>query len=307
MAYVEKKRIGGKEYFYLSRNIRVSPGKWKKIRKYVGADLSNLALAEKELSLVQPVRRLMTAKQMKIVDRIKAAYAAKHKIGKSLWKTEKERMVGFVYNTNAIEGNSLSYEDTKGVLEGKKPKAEHTKRDVQEVKNMKECIDFLFDYKGIIDQDLVLRLHALQMRGVHPEAGRIRKGQNIVGNYRPPPPEKVPSEMVRFFSWLREAENLLHPFELAGLVHLKFVKIHPFMDGNGRLSRLLMNHALFRNGYPLLNIFDAEKMLYYLVLREVDAKKKEKPFLKYLYNVYGNQYKDFLLEGENRERKTKNN
>ena len=124
MAYVEKKRIGGKEYFYLSRNIRVSPGKWKKIRKYVGADLSNLALAEKELSLVQPVRRLMTAKQMKIVDRIKAAYAAKHKIGKSLWKTEKERMVGFVYNTNAIEGNSLSYEDTKGVLEGKKPKAD---------------------------------------------------------------------------------------------------------------------------------------------------------------------------------------
>ncbi len=299
MAYVEKKKIAGKEYFYLSRNVRVSPDKWKKIRKYVGVDLSNLALAEKELALVQPVRRLMTARQMKMVDLVKAAYAAKHKIGKGLWRTEKDRMVGFVYNTNAIEGNSLSYEDTQSVLEGRAPKAKHTKRDVAEVKNMKECIDFLFDYGGIIDHGLVLKLHAVQMRGVHPEAGRIRVRQNIVGNYLPPPPETVPVEMRRFFAWLREAENLLHPFEVAGLVHLKFVKIHPFMDGNGRLSRLLMNHVLLRNGYPLLNIFNAEKMLYYLVLREFDARKKEKPFLKYLYDVYGNQYKEYLLQGKN--------
>ena len=57
-----------------------------------------------------------------------------------------------------------------------------------------------------------------------------------------------------------------------------------------------MNHILFKNNYPLLNIYDSEKMLYYLVLKEVDAKKKEKPFIKYLYRVYISHYKNYLLQ-----------
>ena len=86
----------------------------------------------------------------------------------------------------------------------------------------------------------------------------------------------------------------MHPFELAALAHLKFVKVHPFRDGNGRISRLIMNFVLLKNGYPLLNIFDSEKMLYYLVLREVDFKGKEKPFVDYLFSAYAGQYKEFL-------------
>jgi len=299
MSYVEKKKIGGREYFYLSKNIRVSEGKWKKIRKYVGSDLSSIAQAEKELDLVQPIRRLLTLNQMKIIELLKESYLKKHKIGKSLWKTEKEQIISFIYNTNAIEGNSLSYEDTRNILEGKKPKIKRAKRDVKEVENMKECIDFLFDYKGEVDQELLLKLHYIELKNVHPEAGKIRIKQNIVGNYLPPKPERVQAELDGFFSWFRQAKEILHPFELAALVHLKFVRIHPFMEGNGRLSRLLMNHILFKNNYPLLNIFNSEKMLYYLVLREVEARKKERPFVKYLYQVYIGQYKNYILLDKN--------
>lgn len=296
MSYIEKKKIGGKEYFYLSKNVRVSKNKWKKIRKYIGIDLANLAEAEKEIELVQPIKRLLTLRQMKIIELLKRNYLKKHKIGKTLWKTEKEQIISFIYNTNAIEGVPVSYEDTKDIIEGKKPKTKYAKRDIKEVKNMKECIDFLFDYKGEFSQELLLKLHGIELTEVHPEAGKIRTRQNIVGNYLPPKPEKVPAELDKFFEWFRQAEKILHPFELAGLVHLKIARIHPFMDGNGRLSRLLMNHILFKSNYPLLNIYNSEKMLYYLVLREVDAKKKEKPFVKYLYQVYISQYKKYLLQ-----------
>ncbi|MFH1588188.1 MAG: Fic family protein [Candidatus Diapherotrites archaeon] len=296
MSYIEKKEVNGKEYFYLSKNIRVSKDKWKKIRKYVGKDLSDLSKAEKELELFAPIKRLLNLKQMKILELLKEEYLKKHKISKSLWKTEKEKMISFIYNTNAIEGNSLSYEETKDILEGKKIKAKQKKRDVREVKNMKKCIDFLFKYKGDFNNGLMFDLHSIQMQGVHSEAGKLRTKQNIVGNYLPPKAEKVPMELDKFFSWFEKAKDLLHPVELAALVHLKFVRIHPFMDGNGRMSRLLMNFILFKNKFPLLNVFNSEKMLYYLVLREVDFKKKERPFVKYIYQTYINQYKEYLLK-----------
>jgi Fic family protein len=72
------------------------------------------------------------------------------------------------------------------------------------------------------------------------------------------------------------------------------VRIHPFRDGNGRMARLLMNFILLKNGYPLLNIFDSEKLLYYLKLQEADFKKRSKPFVKYLFRVYALQYKGYL-------------
>ena len=96
MSYIEKKKVSGKEYFYLSKNVRVSKDKWKKIRKYLGTDLANLAEAEKEIALVQPVKRLLTFKQMKIIELLKTNYLKNHKIGKILWKTEKEQIMSFI-------------------------------------------------------------------------------------------------------------------------------------------------------------------------------------------------------------------
>ena len=294
MSYVEKKKVNGEEYFYLSKNVRVSGKKWKKIRKYLGKDLSNIQAAQAEIELVMPVKRALTFRQMKILELLKSNCLKKHKTRKPLWKAEKDQIVGFIYNTNAIEGNSLSYEDTKDVLEGRKPRGKYVKRDMREVQNMKKCIDFLFNYNGELNQGLLLKLHKMELEGVHAKAGKIRVKQNIVGNYIPPKPEDVPAELEKFFSWHRQAQNTLHPFETAVLAHLKLVRIHPFMEGNGRICRLLMNHIMLKNGYPLLNIFNSEKMFYYLVLREVDATGKERAFVKYLYEIYLGQYREYL-------------
>jgi Fic family protein len=76
-------------------------------------------------------------------------------------------------------------------------------------------------------------------------------------------------------------------------VHLKFVRIHPFTDGNGRMARLLMNLVLLKKGYPLLNIFNDEKLLYYLVLKKVDITRRPKSFAEYLFGTYARQYEAY--------------
>jgi Fic family protein len=178
------------------------------------------------------------------------------------------------------------------VLEGKTIKGK--KRDVREAKNMKKCIDFLFDYKGDINEKMILNLHYIEMKGVMPDAGKYRDLNVRVGNWFCPKWKDVPKLMQDFVTWYNDAKEHLHPFELASLVHLKFVKIHPFRDGNGRVTRLLMNFVLFRAKYPLLNIFNDKKVMYYLVLQKYDMDNKERSFVKYLFEVYGRQYLKYL-------------
>ncbi len=286
MAYIEKKTISGKTYYYLTESKRVGPNKWKKSRRYLGT----APAAKEKRPRAKPG---LSKQQIRVVDAIKSGYSRKYKVGRALWKTERERIVGFIFNTNAIEGNTLTYDETDSVLKGKVP-PKARKRDVREAKNMKKCIDFLFEYKGEIDEKMVLKLHLIEMGGVLSETGKYRNVNVRVGNYFPPTFQEVPQKMAGFFDWYQGAKSILHPFELAALSHLKFVKIHPFRDGNGRISRLLMNFVLLKNGYPLLNIFDSEKMLYYLVLKKVDFTKKEKPFTDYLFQVYASQYKEFF-------------
>lgn len=287
--YIEKKKIHGKMYFYLTENKREN-GKWKKVRKYLGIQ-SKAGFEKPRKTKPKPI---LSSRERKIVDLIQKRYTAKFRIGPSLWKKEKDRLISFIYNTNAIEGNTLTLKETTSVLAGKKIKAKP--RDIKEVKNMKKCIDYLFAYRGEIDEELVLRLHKMEMKGTLKEAGKYRHMDVRVGNYICPPHAQIPKLMKQFIEWHDSTEKNTHPFELAALVHTRFVRVHPFRDGNGRMARLLMNFVLLKNKYPLVNIFNDEKILYYLVLREVDAKKRLKPFVKYLYKVFLKQYQEFALK-----------
>jgi len=284
--YIEEKIIKGRAYYYLTENKYVA-GKWKKIRKYLGVATPS--------GFEKPRRRkpkpILPDTAVKLTELVRKNYCKVHHLDSRLWKEERERFVSFIFNTNAIEGNPITYKDTDTILRGGKVKAK--KKDIREIKNMKKCIDFLFGYSGTINETLVLKLHKIQMTGVLPEAGKYRAVDVRVGNYICPPNTEVPTLMRRFFVWFRESEKNLHPFELAVLTHLKFVRIHPFRDGNGRMARLLMNLVLLKMGYPLLNIFNDEKLLYYLVLRKVDATKRPKSFVGYLLSTYVRQYEEY--------------
>jgi len=154
--------------------------------------------------------------------------------------------IQLTYNSNAIEGSTLTYSETKlilneGITIGGKSMNEHL-----ETINHQEAISFIEDIANISTNEITLvdikNIHHLILKGIdNKNAGSYRK-QNVGV-------VKSDGEMIEFIEWLH-TQTVTEPILLASLVHLKFVSIHPFIDGNGRTARLLMNLVLLQNAYP---------------------------------------------------------
>lgn len=164
--------------------------------------------------------------------------------------------LGLTFSSNALEGNSLTESETKVVIEDGLTIEGKPLRDVYEAVGHARAYDYLFQLatnKTLEEQD-VLELHRLFYQQIDPEhAGKYRQVAVFISGSKYPvtAPQKVASEMKKFVNWFNKQETKLHPVEFAALTHKKFVFIHPFIDGNGRLSRLLMNLALLRNEYSI--------------------------------------------------------
>ncbi len=203
----------------------------------------------------------------------------------SLAKLQETSRVELTYNSNAIEGNSLSLSETKIVLEegitvGGKSMKEHL-----EVTNHSKAIDFVESLvnKLSIEEIDVLNLHALILDRIdHENAGFYRRGAvRISGTtHTPPSPAKVPALIKEVYSLLKTKGG--EPIETAAMVHQKFVDIHPFIDGNGRTARLLVNLYLMRNGYPPVIILRAERKKYINTITKARAERDITPFSNFL-------------------------
>ena len=164
--------------------------------------------------------------------------------------------VGLTWSSNALEGNSLTESETKVVLEDGLTIQGRPLRDVYEALGHAEAYDHL--HAMAEDADLkpadILKLHELFYKRIDPmQSGRYRKARVFISGsrYPLPAPERIPGLMDEFLTWLRENEKVVHPVTLAAEAHKQFVFIHPFIDGNGRVARLLMNLILIRHGYPM--------------------------------------------------------
>jgi Fic family protein len=167
--------------------------------------------------------------------------------------------IDLTYNSNAIEGSTLSYAETKLILNegltiGGKKLSEHL-----EVINHKEALDFIETLSHMKPKDLklkdILDIHFLILKGISTKDAGIFRVKNVGVKksdgeiYHFTAPIKIEDAMREFVAWLLKKSDL-HPVVFAGEVHYRFVTIHPFIDGNGRTARLLMNLILLQYGYP---------------------------------------------------------
>jgi Fic family protein len=127
-------------------------------------------------------------------------------------------------------------------------------------------------------------------------AGRLRDYEVRIGGSKfiPPPHTAVNLLVSGFFKWYNANKNKLNPVELAALTHLKFVTIHPFGDGNGRTTRLMMNHVLNKFDYPLLDIDFGDRRSYYNALEKSQTKDDDLSFLKWFMKRYFKTYKRYF-------------
>ena len=178
----------------------------------------------------------------------------------------------FTQDSTGIEGNTLTLTQTSFLLfNGIVPK-EKPLREIYEVLNHKKAFDYILEYKGNITKKFMLKLHELVVintlrQDLILQIGRYRKVQVFIGGSIPPKPFEVPKKMSKLLRWYTQNKNKIHPLILASHFHTEFEKIHPFVDGNGRVGRLLMNFILHKNKYPMVNIPKKRRFKYYEVLQ----------------------------------------
>ena len=215
--------------------------------------------------------------------------------------------IEWTYNSNAIEGNTLTFGETHFFLREGLTSEGRPLKDFLEAQNHAEAIDVLADTvreKQPLTEFFIKSLHAVLLRGVESTIAKGMNGEYIhkklhAGEYKKQPnhvmtvsgelhkycdPLLVPDEMQKLMEWCNGEEiKKLSAVEKAGLLHLKFVTIHPFDDGNGRISRLLMNVALMQNGLPPCIIKNKHRKEYISILENIQhGKDSAESFLLFI-------------------------
>lgn len=192
----------------------------------------------------------------------------------------------WTYHSNALEGNTLTLRETQVVLEGLTVGGGKTLKEHLEVINHAHAVDYLEELvsrKEPLTQSTVRSLHSLILRSIDDEnAGRYRSVPVAISGSRhvPPGPADVAPLMADLFTWYDREAQQLHPVVRAARFHHRFVFIHPFVDGNGRTARLLMNLILISEGYPPAIIkADPQRRIAYLdALEAASTAGQTEPF-----------------------------
>ena len=193
----------------------------------------------------------------------------------ALKKIEDAFAIEYTYESNRIEGNTLTLQETELVVNEGVTISGKSMREHLEAINHTEAIDYIKDFAKSdlnISERTIKEIHSLVLHGIdRGNAGCYRTVPVLISGSRhtPPQPYLVGKQMEDFMLKFREMEKQnIHPIIIAAYLHDELVRIHPFIDGNGRTSRLLMNLYLLRNGYTLVNLkgSDKEKVSYYTAL-----------------------------------------
>jgi Fic family protein len=193
--------------------------------------------------------------------------------------------IGLTWSSNALEGNTLTESETKIILEDGLTVGGKPLRDTFEALGHAQAYDLMFSllHSHQITEADVLSMHRMFYKDIDAAAaGHYRDRQVFITGSKYPvcKPEQIAGEMAALFSWVASERGRYHPVEFAAQLHKRFVFIHPFIDGNGRLSRLLMNTALIQDGYMLAVIPPVLRQEYISLLER--AHKDDRPFVDFI-------------------------
>jgi len=291
---VRKRQVGTRQYFYLHHTLRTSEG-FEARERYLGVRLPPDLDGVKRDFLAEIYRE----RWYPILETIRSNYAKElRKMPRSaLVKNARSFAVKFTYDTSRIEGSRLTYRETADLLErgltpGAKPVA-----DVKEAEAHDRVLREVLEYKRDLSLQIILYWHRQLFVETKPDiAGKIRTHQvGISGSrFMPPSPVEISPLLREFFRWYDRSKSSLQPVELAAAVHLKFVTVHPFADGNGRVSRLLMNFVLEKSGYPLLNIPYGDRRSYYNALERSQVKNADSIFILWFLKRYLKEHSGYV-------------
>ncbi len=299
MVYLYKKVVGDKPYYYL----RVSKRKGTKVIAKDVAYLGN-SIKEAKTALENPKYKTQIRKAYKTlrnflesnhyiekasslklkkdkflgeklieVEACRLHYNSVFKNKDSLTKQEtlKNFVIEFAFNTASIEGNTITLQQARNLLEeGLTPKNK-TLREIYDLQNTEKVFMNLFELDSGICNDFIINMHSKLMENIDLRIGyRTEDVRVIKAGFKSTPFPYIKDDMDLLLRWYKENENKIHPLVLGLMFHHKFEKIHPFMDGNGRAGRMLLNYILIRNNYPPIIIRKKFRNEYLDALKSAD-------------------------------------
>lgn len=251
--------------------------------------LEALMAAEEELKYKSIPVKITVPKALKAL--IKELDLAKKKLDKQRkfdsYRIAQALELEYTFESNRIEGNTLTLKETDLVINEGLTISGKSMREHLEAINHKDAIAYvkhLIDSKTEFNERELLTIHNLILRGIDAaNAGKYRTVQVMIKGsaHMPPAPFLVAKQMEDYFIWYEQHKTKMHPVLLAAEMHERLVTIHPFIDGNGRTSRLVMNLLLIKHGYVIANIKGdaASRMNYYNALELVQTQKSKHDFL----------------------------
>jgi Fic family protein len=300
MVYIYKKQIGAKQYYYLRGSERKGSKIIVKDIAYLGSSLNEAKQALQHLpKYEQQIRKayktihqflesnhyLEKIKEVKLkkdgflqenlsaVEACKLHYQSAFKKQPEQTKQEILRnfCIEFAFNTTSIEGNTIKLHEVRNLLqEGITPKNKSL-REIYDVQNTEKAFLRLLKKKEELNHDFIINLHKSLMEHIDPRVGyRTTDVHVIKANFEATPAPYVKTDMGLLLEWYKKNKEKFHPVVLATMFHHKFEKIHPFMDGNGRVGRMLCNDILLKSDYPPVIILKKERTQYLEALREAD-------------------------------------
>ncbi|MFZ0596358.1 MAG: Fic family protein [Flavobacterium sp.] len=270
----------------------------EKILYEIGDDefaLKALLVAEQEIKYNKTISKLKISSTLENL--LKEIDALKSKLDSyrqyDSYRITQAIELEYTFESNRIEGNTMTLRETDMVINEGLTISGKSMREHLEAINHHEAIGFIKDLMqrnvSLNERDL-LSIHNLILRGIIPEdAGRYRKVQVMIkgSTHMPPQPFLVAKQMEDYFIWYEINKSKLHPIILAAEMHERLVTIHPFIDGNGRTSRLVMNLILLQKGYIIANIkgdYDT-RMQYYQTLETAQTKNNKEDFLLFVAKI----------------------
>jgi len=302
VAYIYKKIIGKKPYYYLRVSKRDGSKLMTKDVAYLGNDLSKI---RSKLSNLPDRYKKEIRKSYGLIDRyiysnhyLEEAKEKKQKKNpyfdekglnnveairlhfsksflrldrKTIEEVYKSFLIDFAYNTTSIEGNTITLAEADKLINENLTPKNRTPREIFDLQNTQKAFFYLLDKKPKFDEDLAIKIHDMLMENIDKRRGYRKHDIRVVrSRFKATPYTYIKTDMNLLFKWYNKNKSNLHSLVLAGLFHQKLEKIHPFSDGNGRTGRMIMNYMLIKSGYPPIIIRKINRAMYLNALSSAD-------------------------------------
>jgi Fic family protein len=330
MAYIYEKKIGNNSYYYLRETVKKNGKSVPKDIAYLG---TTPAEAKKKLSEIKPekirksykriirhlesnhylgeIKKQKLKQDVYLGDKLPEIEACKLHYNKeilaldalTLKETFMNFIVEFAYNTTSLEGNTITLNETYDLFFERRTPKDRDPRELYDVENTRDVFFSLLEKKEDLSHDFIESIHKGLMERIDTRLGyRTHAVRVFKASFKPTPAPFVKTDMENLLKWYNSAKKTLHPLVLATVFHHKFEKIHPFMDGNGRTGRMLLNYILMQRNYPPIIISRASRRKYLNMLDKANKtepssqdKKYYKPLVGFISDELLKKYWDIFL------------